>query len=321
MRIEFLRAGTGDCIWISNNKKNVVIDGGKTASAIIERYVQLPRDENVDLLIVTHIDSDHITGVIALVELMMKQDEADRLKQIWFNFPKKEESDEYSVAEGNALSTLLLKVKDLAWCNNTSELIGNPVVVGDMKLYVLAQDYDVSEEYRPKEPAELGVENADWDVGLETLVGNVDDDDLDEGGPNSQSIVILVECGDKKVLLPGDCTPVELHKALQEYNAVYGMPMYVDLMKLPHHGSRRNITKDILEEMECSDFVISTNVNRKYCFPHKETVAKLICYRHNIDEPVNVFFNYQEVLDVLGITEEDQAKYNLRLFDSREFNF
>ena len=34
MRIEILQAGTGDSIWIRHNKKNIVIDGGKSTTGI-----------------------------------------------------------------------------------------------------------------------------------------------------------------------------------------------------------------------------------------------------------------------------------------------
>lgn len=319
MRIEFLEAGTGDSIWISQNKKNVVIDGGKSTIAIKSRYDQLPLDENIDLLIVTHIDSDHIAGVIALVEHMQKQGAINRLKQVWFNFPKREESAEYSVYEANELSSALCKIEGLCWHNNTSDLIGDTQFIGDMKLHVLAPDHDVSYEYKPKLPDEYGVENADWIIDLKTLVNNVDDDDLDEGGPNSQSIVILVECEDKKVLLPGDCTPKELFDALRAYNGIKGTPMKLDLMKLPHHGSRRNITKEICSEIECSNYVISTIVNKKYCFPNKESVAKLVCYRSTPIETINICFNYQESADVLGITKEEMADFNINLKVCREY--
>ena len=167
----------------------------------------MPQGEDIDLLVVTHIDSDHIAGIIALVEDLKKKNEISRLKQVWFNFPKKEESDEYSVPEGNTLSTSLSKIEGLNWNNNTSEIIGHPVNVGDIKMHVLAPDYDAANEYKPKAPDELGEENVDWDVDLKTLIENVDDDNLDDGGPNSQSIVILMECNGKSVLLPGDCTP------------------------------------------------------------------------------------------------------------------
>lgn len=320
MIIEFLKAGTGDSIWISHNKKNVVIDGGKSAAAIKTRFEQMPKDENVDLLVVTHVDSDHIAGVVALVDKMQKQEELNRLKQVWFNFPKTEDTEEYSVAEGNSLSTHLCKMGGLNWCNNTSDLIGHDVVIGDIQLHVLAPDHDVAYEYKPRIPDELGVENADWDVELKTLVDHVDDDDLDNGGPNSQSIVIVMECEGKRVLLPGDCTPNELLVALKAYNSVNGAPLKLDLMKLPHHGSARNITKDIMSEVACSNFVISTNVNKKYLFPNKESIAKLISYRNCAEETINFHFNYREALDVLNISEKEQADNNIKLTDCCEFS-
>ena len=320
IRIEILQAGTGDSIWVSHNKKNVVIDGGKTISAIKTRYAQMPQEENVDLLVVTHIDSDHIAGVVALIETMKKEGDLDRLKQVWFNFPKTEDTEEYSVSEGNTLSSYLCKIEGLNWCNNTSAFIGNAVTIGNMNLHVLAPCNDVANEYKPKKPDELCVNNADWDVDLKTLIENVDDDDLDEEGPNSQSIVILIECEGRKVLLPGDCTPNELNNVLHSYNNINGTPLKLDLLKLPHHGSMRNITKSIVSEIECSNFVVSTKVNRKYCFPNKETVAKLICYRSKADETINIWFNYQESLEILGITEKEQEENNIKLNACHEFN-
>ena len=320
MRIEFLQAGTGDSIWISHNQKNIVIDGGKSSVAIIERYGKMPQEESIDLLVVTHIDSDHIAGVIALVEHLKKRNEIGRIKQVWFNFPKKEKSDEYSVPEGNTLSASLCKVAGLNWNNNTSELIGGRVCVGDIKLHVLAPDYDVANDYKPKAPDELGGKNADWDVELKILIKNVDDDNLDDGGPNSQSIVILVECDGKRVLLPGDCTPNELLNAIRSYNSVNGTPLQLNLMKLPHHGSFRNITKDIMAEIDCSSFVISTNLNKRYLFPNKETIAKLISYRKTENETINVYFNYQDALNVLNISEKEQADNCIKLIERCEFS-
>ncbi len=320
MRIEFLQAGTGDSIWISHNKKNIVIDGGKTTSAIIARYDQMAKDENIDLLVVTHIDTDHIAGIIALMDHIKIHGQTGRLKQVWFNYPKKEDDGEYSVNEGNQLSGMLCKIEGLNWCNNTSELIGKVTAIGDLRLHVLAPDHDVADEYKPKEADELGARNADWNVDLEALIDHMNDDDIDEGGPNSQSIVILLECNDKRALLPGDCTPKELYEALRAYKRRNEQPLSLELMKLPHHGSLRNITKEIMEEVVCSEFVISTNVNKRYCFPHKETIAKLVYYRNKSEEQVNVHFNYQESVEVLGVTDAERRKYNINLDNCREFN-
>lgn len=129
MVIEILQAGTGDSIWVSHNKKNIVIDGGKSTAAIRAKYSKMPQDEIIDLLVVTHIDSDHIAGIIALVKHMKEIGETHRLKQVWFNFPKKEETDEYSVGEGNELTSLLLEIDGLFWNNNTSELLGSTIEI------------------------------------------------------------------------------------------------------------------------------------------------------------------------------------------------
>lgn len=321
MSIEILQAGTGDSIWLSHNKINIVIDGGKSTTAIRARYDRMFPDESIDLLVVSHIDSDHIAGVIALVKHMKERGETHRLKQVWFNFPKKEDAYEYSVGEGNELTSLLFEIDGLCWNNNTSELLGSTIEVGDIKLHVLAPDYDVADEFKPKEPDELGVRTDDWHIDLRTLIDNVDDDDLDEGGPNSQSIVILTECEGKKVLLPGDSTPEELCNALKNYNYINESPLELDFMKLPHHGSTRNITKNILDEVTCSNFIISTKKNKKYCFPNKETIAKLIRYRECADKAINVYFNYQESLDILGITVDELTENNINLNVCNEFKF
>ena len=321
MVIEILQAGTGDSVWVSHNKRNILIDGGKSTAAIRVRYDKMPQDEIIDLLVVTHIDSDHIAGIIALVKHMKEIGETHRLKQVWFNFPKKEETDEYSVSEGNELTSLLLGIDGLCWNNNTSELLGSTIKVGDIKLHVLAPDYDVADEYKPKDPDELGVRLDDWHIDLRTLIDNIDDENIDEGGPNSQSIIILAECDGKKFLLPGDSTPKELYDALRSYNEANGAPSELDFMKLPHHGSTRNVTKNILDEVTCSNFIISTKKNKKYYFPNKETIAKLIRYRERADKAINVYFNYQESLDVLGITAEELTKNNINLIVCNEFNF
>ena len=321
MVIEILQAGTGDSIWVSHNKKNIVIDGGKSTAAIRARYEKMPQDEIIDLLVVTHIDSDHIAGIIALVKHMKENGETHRLKQVWFNFPKNEKTDEYSVGEGNELTSFLLEIDGLCWNNNTSELLGSAIEVGEIRLHVLAPDHDVANEYKPKEPDELSVCLDDWHNDLRTLIDNVDDDDIDEGGPNSQSIIILAECEGKKLLLPGDSTPEELCDALQYYNKINGAPLELDFMKLPHHGSTRNVTKNIFDEVTCSNFIISTKKNEKYYFPNKETIAKLIRYRERADKAINVYFNYQESLDVLGITAEELTENNINLNVCNEFNF
>ena len=61
MKIKYLKAGTGDCIIINHNSKNIIIDGGNESTYLISEYNEIKsRDEKVDFIIITHHDDDHI---------------------------------------------------------------------------------------------------------------------------------------------------------------------------------------------------------------------------------------------------------------------
>ena len=89
-RIEMLPAAHGDCLWIEygtgNEVHRILIDGGPahTYFALRERILHLPYDDrHFDLLVITHIDADHIEGVVRLLQ------DAEVLgctfDRIWFN--------------------------------------------------------------------------------------------------------------------------------------------------------------------------------------------------------------------------------------------
>lgn len=89
-RIEMLPAAHGDCLWIEYGSgrevHRMLIDGGPahTYPALRERILHLPADErHFELLVITHIDGDHIEGVVRL----LRDAEAlnCRFERIWFN--------------------------------------------------------------------------------------------------------------------------------------------------------------------------------------------------------------------------------------------
>ena len=69
MNVSFLDIYHGDCavITLGNNEKKscIVIDGGETKSAALRlaTYLKYEKIELIDLIIATHIDSDHINGL------------------------------------------------------------------------------------------------------------------------------------------------------------------------------------------------------------------------------------------------------------------
>ena len=88
-RIELLAARHGDCILISYGPANapyrVLIDGGPLSiyPALSARLYQIPEAERrLELLVISHIDSDHIGGI---VKLLGDKGLDLRYQELWFN--------------------------------------------------------------------------------------------------------------------------------------------------------------------------------------------------------------------------------------------
>ena len=105
MKIKFLQAFNGDSIWISYTKGeehvNILIDGGTSTTysykdkkdgkikpgdlkVIIEELKS--KNQKLDLVILTHIDDDHIDGFLK----WFSNDELaiQSIKEVWFNSGK-----------------------------------------------------------------------------------------------------------------------------------------------------------------------------------------------------------------------------------------
>jgi glyoxylase-like metal-dependent hydrolase (beta-lactamase superfamily II) len=116
-RLAVLPAGIGDALVIEygtfGSIYRVLIDGGigRTGTAVKE---YLGGDAQLELLVVTHIDSDHIAGVLKLLHV----DNPPVPNDIWFNgykhlFPKKS-LVEMGAKQGEAL-TSLIKARGYPW--------------------------------------------------------------------------------------------------------------------------------------------------------------------------------------------------------------
>jgi hypothetical protein len=88
-RLKLLPALHGDCIWIEYGEEGslsrVLIDGGPVGAypalrAEIERLP--PEQRTFELLVVTHIDADHIDGI---VKLLRHPELGVKFQEVWFN--------------------------------------------------------------------------------------------------------------------------------------------------------------------------------------------------------------------------------------------
>lgn len=93
LTLQMLPAGCGDSLWIeygtSGATRIVLIDGGvrDTAAALRKRIESAQRERRVqrlelELLVVTHIDNDHILGIL---EILGSAPDTLTVKDVWFN--------------------------------------------------------------------------------------------------------------------------------------------------------------------------------------------------------------------------------------------
>ena len=88
LNLKLFPAEYGDCIWIEyagERNINILIDGGttKTYQNFIKQEIKKIKEleQKMDLIICTHIDYDHIGGLVQL----LKNTESQIINSVWYN--------------------------------------------------------------------------------------------------------------------------------------------------------------------------------------------------------------------------------------------
>ncbi|MGL5125525.1 MAG: hypothetical protein ACRC6U_05990, partial [Fusobacteriaceae bacterium] len=100
----------------------------------------------------------------------------------------------------------------------------------------------------------------------------------------------------------------DMCKIIQNLIKEYKNNLNFELIKLPHHGSNYNITKDFINLVNCKEYLISTNSN-KHNHPDLDVLANLIIKQ---DEKTFVF-NYN--INQASLINNDlwKTKYKYKL--------
>ena len=322
MELTFLDARQGDAIWVRwGEGRQLLVDMGTsgTGRALADRFRALPEDQRAfELLVVTHVDTDHIGGVLTgLVD--PAEPVPVTFADVWFNgwehlnglVPADERSalEPMGGVQGELLTTWL---RDHAW----NDAFGRAAVVrtdttlprvelpDGLTVTVLAPVQERLTELVPE--WQLAVAAAlekgtltDVSPGLEpmgpstapTLESAVDlallSEDpfkVDGSKANAASIALVLEHDGKRALLTGDATASELLGGLALLGAGERVPL--DLVKLPHHGSRNNVSRELVQAVDCPLWVFSSDGTT---FRHPDAIAVSRVVRDAGPEPHLVF--------------------------------
>jgi len=322
MEIKFLKAGTGDCIIIHNEGKNVLIDGGNDSVFLIDEYYKIiSKHEKIDLLIITHHDDDHISGILKLFKHLENKNETPEIETIIFNSPKKINSflkeevttNLLSYKQAYELENILFKNRDINWITSIEKDI-NEVFnekFGEMKLKIFSPDEDILISYASNKGAYLNSDyRCDWNTSLKELAKYIDDKSQDSSPSNKTSVVVYITFKAKKILLTADITPDRFNEIIDSIKGDEEKADF-DLIKLPHHGSYRSLNSKLLQKINCNNYVISTN-SMKHYLPNKRALIKIV---QNITSPetLEFLFNYEETIHKLNITDKEISEYKIKL--------
>lgn len=325
VEIDFLKANNGDCFILKCNGKNILIDGGTRGVYTTPLKGKLKKLKEIDLAVVTHIDNDHIGGIEKLFEV---NDSKINIKKVYFNSGAyldevekgdrkrfiKEKSGDKSYKQGINLETKLQELniwsKELI-TNKTEDLKIGPInvkVLAPFKenIEALNENWDkevarMEKEAKEKEEKSGGTKGFYEDI--EALIGKPEE--IGTTITNESSIVLLIEVDEKKILFTGDTSATNIIKGLENLGYSKEKPIKLDLFKLPHHGSKKNLSKELVQMIDCNKYLISTN-GKSHNHPDKDTLVRIIDYNKNKD--IDFIFNY-DIYEPM-FSKKDKETYN-----------
>ncbi|MBA4072119.1 MAG: hypothetical protein C0497_09835 [Gemmatimonas sp.] len=106
-------------------------------------------------------------------------------------------------------------------------------------------------------------------------------DYVDKSVNNLSSIVVLAECGGRRMLLTGDARGDSVVAGLEDAGLLANGSVHVDVLKMPHHGSWRNMSGEFFRQVVADYYVFSAD--GKYDNPDEETIAALLDTREDDD--------------------------------------
>ncbi len=355
--LEAVYAKHGDALILHygprGDPKWLLIDGGP--SGVYRGYLRPRLDElrddyeyrnpptlPIELVLVSHVDDDHINGVIDLFEEQLDANSDQRplpydIKRFWHN--------SFDDVIGNDDPALLRALAELQVdCADDERVRSQSAVIASVgQGRTLQKDAD-----------ELGIRGPNVPFGGLVLAHGPDDEPIDLGhgmtfrvlGPSAErveayqdrwdqelpkilrqeksaaevasmsdwspfnlaSIVVLAELGERgdkrSMLLTGDARGDDVLEGIERANLVAaGQRFHVDLLKLPHHGSDNNVDEDFFRRVTADHYVVSGD--GRHHNPDPATLDMIAAARG--DEPYTIHFTFDRRAHLDTTSETSRA--------------
>ncbi len=325
LSFEVLQAEHGDCFLLrwreATGDRIAVIDGGLGALTAPDAvYKNLRRrlleirgataQLNLDWVMVSHIDRDHIDGLLAMVSELrnaadLQRPAPFRISNFWFNsfealagfgggaaaataalaslasgagndpgFSGESQAVLAGVPEGVSLRAGLESLPGVQINAPVGGLLiakATPVPLGDLSVTIVGPL-----------PDQLAALKTAWEAHVNGRTAETASY-ADKSIPNLSSLVCHVAYGAgpqrRTLLLTGDARGDYILQGLRETGLLTGDTLALDLLKVQHHGSDRDVVQDYFRQLPARHYVISAN--GKDDNPDRDTLTWLIKARGN----------------------------------------
>jgi len=331
LALQILKAFSGDALLLSfdgtdDEEHHILIDGGMPNT--YTKYIKkaLRKIEQLDAVFITHIDKDHIGGILKLLDSSQKE----KVQNIFFNSGKMiKKSDSTMISESDGVALVdFINTSDSLRCNR--EEITNESESFEffgLNISFLSPSYEALEVFNQafeigevKEEALISqsVKEEKISIDLEHLLIErpFKEKRLKDDPANGASLSLLITYKEKTVLLLGDAKDKIIIASLRKMGYSSENRLKVDYLKLAHHGSKYHTSEEFLALVESFHYIISTN--GRYGHPNIETLARVLCHKSR-DRSKKIYFYYNYSKEVYEeskthlLSEKEEEKYNCEL--------
>ncbi|MCB2376383.1 hypothetical protein LGH70_02245 [Hymenobacter sp. BT635] len=265
-----------------DNQKVIIIDGGtkESGKALIEHVKKFYHTNVVDLVVMTHPDTDHCSGLTEVLESLT-------VRELWMHQPWNHSADIRRLFHDGRLTNNSLEkhirvgldaaeqVEIIALQQNihiTEPFAGEEFDGGVIKVLGPTKEYyqGLIPNFRSTPDAAVNESVLGrtftalkkafttvtelFDFSSENLPG-------EQGSPNSaennSSSVLLFQIDGHKMLITGDAGIPSL-KEVNDYALSIGIRLDdLNFMQVPHHGSKRNVDSNTLDNIKAKTAFIS----------------------------------------------------------------
>lgn len=353
LRLHAIQALYGDCLVVEARSRGsaryILVDGGPGGTYtehLRPVLAKIAADGGVvDLAVLSHIDNDHVAGLLDLFEELRDPSagaravELPRLRTLWHN--------SFSQAVGSAelepeIRRVLANTDRTGIAMPTLTAVMRGVGEGDaLRAAAKALALPVNDGF-PGGHVRVGARPLELDglvihvVGpSEAILAKLRDIWLawlkkhrtrgvlsvaaDRSVPNLSSIVMLLEMDGRSLLLTGDARGDHVLDGMREAGLLdEDGRRHVSVLKMPHHGSSRNADRDFLAAIPADVYVISAD--GRYDNPDHQCLADVVELAREAGREVELAMtNRTPSSDKLSKTHPPKKYgYTVRMLPARE---